>query len=79
MAREPVAYNGTTYQLLPLPYDGHATQSASRDRFELTDPHIDNAPRAADPARHPISSTDPRTDLASPESVRHILRDLLGR
>lgn len=68
MARELVAYDGATYQLLPLPYDGHATPIVSRDRSANTDL-----------ARLPISSTDPRTDRASPESVRDLLRDLLGR
>lgn len=68
MARDLLAYDGATYQMLPLPVDARARPSDSRDRSAATAT-----------APHPVSSTSPRTDRASPESVRHILRDLLGR
>jgi hypothetical protein len=78
MARELLAYDGATYQLLPLPRDAEATAGASHDRPAATASPTNGALRPTDPARRPISSSDQRTDLGSPESVRHILRDLLG-
>jgi len=66
MARELVAYDGATYQLLPLPYNANATPSAAKNRSAVAETPANSAPKSSGPARRPTTSTDPRKQQAPP-------------
>jgi hypothetical protein len=82
IARELVAYDGATYQLLPLPQNVNPTPSVLQDRPAASAATIkptNRAPRTTITARRATSSIDAPRECATPESLQHILRGLLDR
>lgn len=78
MARELVAYDGATYQLLALPSDADSTPSAFSNPPPAASTPTSSAPRTGPPPRPRTTTVDRQREHGTPESVRHILRDLLG-
>jgi len=74
MARDLLAYDGTTYQLLPLPPDATENQRMSRQP-----PNALSNTSPPTKTRLPTTPTEPHQCHAMPESVRQTLRDLFGR
>lgn len=77
IARELVAYDGATYQLLPLPENANPTPSASQDRSAAsaaTNKPTICVPRTTEAARRTTSSIDASREHSMPESLQHILR-----
>jgi hypothetical protein len=80
MARELVAYDGATYQLLPLPSDAATTPSASQYRDPAASETATIPATRTQPLSRPRTPTiDPQREHGMPESVRHILRDIFDR
>jgi len=79
MARDLVAYDGATYQLLALPSDAESTPSAFSNPSLAGSTPTNSAPRTTSPPPSRPTTVDRQREQGSPESVRHILCDLLGR
>jgi hypothetical protein len=82
IARELVAYDGATYQLLPLPENANQTLSIPQDRpaaSAATKIPTNRAPRTTGTARPAISFIDAPRECDTPESLQHILRGLFDR
>lgn len=79
MERELLAYDGATYQLLALPSDVDSTPSAFSNPPPAASTPTNSAPRTTPPSRPRTNTVDPQREHGMPESVRHILCDLLGR
>jgi hypothetical protein len=79
MARELLAYDGATYQLLALPSDVDSTPSAFPNPPPTAGTPTNSAPRTNPPPRPRTTTVDPLREHSMPESVRLILCDLLGR
>ena len=79
MARDLLAYDGTTYQLLPLPPDATCMAMTSPVPSQQSKMAPNPAMRTKPPTLHTTRPTDQRQRQNMPESVREILRQLFGR
>ena len=79
IARDLLAYDGTTYQLLRLPQDATRTANTSGEPSQRS-ATVSNTDQSAKPPDRPATSpTNQEPQHAMPKSVRHALRDLFGR
>jgi hypothetical protein len=79
MARELLAYDGATYQLLSLPPDATPTASGSSEPSLPAKTPPNKAPQTTNLTRPPTTYTDRQRGHGTPESVRYILRNLFDR
>jgi hypothetical protein len=79
LARELLAYDGATYQLLSLPSDATSAPSASPASLPAAQTPANNAPRTTPLSRPRTTAIGPQRQHAMPESVQHILRDIFDR
>ena len=76
MTRDILAFDGTTYQLLPLPPDATRTANTSREPSQPSKTAPNPALHTKPPTRPATSPTDRH---GMPESVRETLRQLFSR
>ena len=79
MSRDLLAYDGTTYQLLPLPPDTMHAVSMQRKASTPAKAGSGSTPRPQASPQRPSSPSDDPVRQGMPESVRDILRNLYGR
>jgi hypothetical protein len=79
MSRDLLAYDGTTYQLLPLPPDAMPAVSMQRKASTPSTAASSSIPRPQAAPQRPSSPSGDPGRQGMPESVRDILRNLYGR
>jgi hypothetical protein len=77
VARDLLAFDATTYQLLALPPQLRGRPSGQQAQHQMG-PKAAPPPHARTPKREPPTPADPRQRSAMPESVRQTLREIFG-